>query len=260
MKRSAAVGILVAGVFCGLAMEASEARADLVPPGQSTVDYSFKVTGLPANSDLVLLAYPCGTSNGRPTTDVRKLDDGVSVGVGRRGGNCTLYVVSKAKYTAFMASYKPADTFEDKPLSDFMAKATKCKGAPSPVFFVDKNDKRKSIEEVLVVKTMTATACEITPKPSTETVAATSASASASASAPSATASASASASVAPAASSVAPAASASATPAAQASAPPANKGCSAAPSGVGTTHGGAALLALAIVAGLRRRLRRTGA
>jgi MYXO-CTERM domain-containing protein len=255
MKRIASLLVLL-----GLNIVAASARADLAIPGQNSVEYSFKVTGLPAAGDLVLLAYPCGSSSGRPSTNVHKIDEGVAVTVGRRGGDCALYVTSKAKYAAFSATYKPTDSYEDKPLADFMGKATKCKGAPKPTHFVSDPDRRKSIEESLVVKTMTASACEVIAKPSTETVAATSATTAPSA--PSAAATTSSVPSVAsptastPVVSSVAPSTLSSATSTAPASSPPQSKGCSNAPGSPGGFRW-AALGVVALVAGLRRYTRR---
>jgi len=252
MKRIASLAVLV-----GLTVVAAGARADLAIPGQNSVEYSFKVTGLPAAGDLVLLAYPCGSSNGRPSTNVRKIDEGVAVSVGRRGGDCALYVTSKAKYAAFTATYKPTDSYEDKPLADFMGKATKCKGAPTPTHFVSDPDRRKSIEESLVVKTMTATACEVGPKLSADTATAPSVSAAPSAqAATSAVPSAAAPAASTPVASSAVPSTLSSATSNAPASSPPQSKGCSNAPGSPGGFRW-AALGVVALVAGLRRYTRR---
>jgi len=252
MKRIASLLVLL-----GLNIVAASARADLTFPGQNSVEYSFKVTGLPAAGDLVLLAYPCGTSSGRPSNEVRVVDDGAAVTVGRRGGDCALYVTTKAKYVAFTASYKPSSSYEDKPLADFMGKATKCKGAPKPTHFVSDPDRRKSIEESLVVKTMTASACEIIAKPSTETVAAPSATTAPSAhAATSGVPSAAAPAASTPVASSAVPSTLSSATSNAPASSPPQSKGCSNAPGSPGGFRW-AALGVVALVAGLRRYTRR---
>ncbi|HEU4410129.1 MAG TPA: hypothetical protein VFS43_33045 [Polyangiaceae bacterium] len=141
----------------------SAARADLPPPdGLKYVGYSFTVTGLAAAGDRVLFAYPCGGSSGAPVAEHQKLEEGRAVSVGRRGGNCTVYAISKASYDAFLARYKPTNGYQDPALDALAKGATKCAGGPTPTFQLATSDPRSSVNESLAVRAVTETQCALT--------------------------------------------------------------------------------------------------
>lgn len=215
------------------------AHADIAPPdGFKSVDYSFSVTGLGVAKDEVLLAFPCGPSNGVPWRGYVKVDEGKAVKVGTRGGDCELRHIAKAAYDAFAPTYKATNAYENPALEAFMKKTLPCQGAPSLLMTVSSTEPRDTIEEKLVVKELSATACRIESLPSSlpAVKAKPAPSASASASAPS---------------SATAPAASGPATLVPSPPAPPRSKtGCSAAPSPVNEPLS-VPLVALAVALGV---------
>ena len=82
--------------------------------------------------------------------------------MGRRGGACTLYAIEKTKYDDFAKTYTPKEgSGSDPKLASFSATATKCAGAPSPLFVVAKTDARNAILEDLDVKALDASKCTI---------------------------------------------------------------------------------------------------
>jgi MYXO-CTERM domain-containing protein len=184
---TAVVGLAVA--FAG-----SVARADLPPPdGQKFVPYGFRVEGVSAQTDWVLLAYPCSDSNGRPMDEYQVVSEGANIGVGRRGGTPRLYAMKRADYDAFAKTYKPSDAFPDKALADLFGgnKVVACDKGPTPVHQISSSDPRAGVTESLKLVSVDASSCHV--------VAVADGSA-----APSATANATASPAVAPAASSTA--------------------------------------------------------
>jgi hypothetical protein len=149
----------VAALFA-LTCSAPSARADVPPPdGSRYVGYSFTVTGLAAAGDRVLFAYPCGSSNGAPVAEYRKVEEGRAVSVGRRGGGCTIYATSKASFDAFAATYRPANGVQDPALDALAKGAVKCSGGPSPSFRLPTSDSRSSIEETFAVRAVTDAEC-----------------------------------------------------------------------------------------------------
>jgi hypothetical protein len=166
---------------CTITSLASSAFADAPPPtGQKFVGYSFTVTGLAAAPEQVLLAYPCGPSQGSPTAAYANVEEGKAVSVGRRGGLCTMYTKSKASHDEFLKTYKPTNETTDPALAEFMKDAVKCDGGPAPSFVLPSTDSRDVISETFAVKTLTSSSCSITnttpsptPKPTTTPVAPT---------------------------------------------------------------------------------------
>lgn len=167
MRPSPALAIVAAATLVGTL--SSLAHADLPPPnGQKYVSYTFTVTGLAAAPDQVLFAFPCGTSAGAPIAQHQKIDEGKSVTVGRRGGGCTVYTISKAKYDAFAATYKPTNIGSDPALDALAKDSVKCDGGPNPKFDLPSSDPRDVIADTYAVKTLTAAACALsttTPPP-----------------------------------------------------------------------------------------------
>jgi MYXO-CTERM domain-containing protein len=154
----------LATLLVGAALSAS-VRADLPPPGgEKFVDYSFVVTGLAVSPDRVFFAFPCGTSNGTPYKEHVKLEEGVPVRVGRRGGDCTIYSMAKGEYEAWAKDYKPTQSVQDPALDALAAKALKCTGAPALVFTLPTSDPRNAVQETLELKTSTATSCVLVSK------------------------------------------------------------------------------------------------
>ncbi len=136
------------------------------PPDVKVVNYSFAVKGFPAGTDRVLFAYPCGErSGGAPVDEHRKLEDGVTVNVGRRGGNCTIYSANKGVYEAWLKDYKPTMTARDPALEKLAGDSVKCAGGPTPTFTVGKNDPRTAIHQTLTVQALDATTCTLNAEP-----------------------------------------------------------------------------------------------
>lgn len=143
---------------------ASSAFADVAPPqDQKEVSYAFVVTGsVPA--DRVVFAYPCGTSNGAPQDEMRVVESGKPLTVGKRGGNCAIYSIARTAYDDFVKTYTPSTTTGTEPkLAAFAATAQKCSGAPSPRFLLAKTDSRNAIVEELDL-TVDATKCSVAPR------------------------------------------------------------------------------------------------
>lgn len=145
-----------------LFLVASAASADLAPPDdQKSVGYSFAVHGI-TSVDRVVFAFPCGTSDGAPKDELRVLENDKALTVGRRGGECTLYSIEKTKYDDFAKTYTPKEgSGKDAKLDAFAATATKCSGAPSPLFVIAKTDARSAIKEDLDVKALDASSCKV---------------------------------------------------------------------------------------------------
>jgi hypothetical protein len=152
--------LLVAGA---LLAAASSARADLPPPdGTKFVGFAFKVDNLASFKDFALLAYPCGTSDGRPTAEMAELAEGTPVPVGRRGGNCKLYAMPRADLDA----WKKGVTGNREEAMDALFKSAKvraCTGAPDIVHTLPTSDPRSTVIQTLHVAQLDAAACSITP-------------------------------------------------------------------------------------------------
>lgn len=154
------VSSLLALLFVTLA--ATSANADVAPPnGQKQVNYTFTLKGLATAPDQAVFAFPCGGSNGAPHDEHRLLEENKSTTVGRRGGACTLYTISKASYDEWAKTYTPADGNTDPALTALAGRAKKCTGAPTPSFELKTADTRSSIDEVLEVKTLNAGDCVV---------------------------------------------------------------------------------------------------
>jgi hypothetical protein len=81
MKHLTACAIGVAGLFV-----TASALADLPPPdGTKFVGFSFTIKGVDANKNMLLLAYPCGPSDGAPDNEIA-IEEGKSVDVGSHLG------------------------------------------------------------------------------------------------------------------------------------------------------------------------------
>ncbi|HVJ90652.1 MAG TPA: hypothetical protein VM580_12675, partial [Labilithrix sp.] len=147
-------------VFAGsVAAFERDVRADVPPPeGRKRVDYAFNVKGLSAAADRVLFAYPCGPSNGAPTLEYVKLEEGASVTVGRRGGSCAIYSIGKPAYEAWLSAKSSTPGAAQHP-DALVAQSVKCSGGPSPSFEIASNDPRTAITETFRVSTLDATSC-----------------------------------------------------------------------------------------------------
>lgn len=148
-------------------LAAAPARADVAPePGRKRVGFSFVVKGLSAAPDRVLFAYPCGDSNGAPIVEHKKIDEGVPLSVGRRGGACTIYSIAKTTYEPWAREYKPTRAMKDEALEKLASQSVKCSGGPTPTFEIASSDARTSIEQILNVTTLNATDCVLAPSSS----------------------------------------------------------------------------------------------
>ena len=154
-------------VFAGsVAGSERDARADVPPaPGRKRVDYAFSVKGLSVAPDRVLFAYPCGPSNGAPSLESVKLEDGRSVTVGRRGGGCQVYAIGKSAYDAWVAA-NPSTPGATPHVDALVSQSLKCTGGPSPMFEIASSDPRSAITETFRVTTLDATSCVLTAEPS----------------------------------------------------------------------------------------------
>jgi len=170
MASSLVRSLLAATAASSLFLVATAASADVSPPDdQKSVGYSFAVHGI-TSVDRVVFAFPCGTSDGAPKDELRVLENDKAITVGRRGGVCTLYSIEKTKYDDFAKTFTPKEgSGSDPKLAAFAATATKCSGAPNPVFVIPKTDARSSIKEDLDVKTLDASTCKVETRATTPT-------------------------------------------------------------------------------------------
>lgn len=161
--------VFVSAIVLGALAISSTARADIPPPdGQKRVGFEFTVRGLAATPDRIVFAYPCGPlSSGSPVDEHSLVEEGKPVSVGYRsgagspGGACNLYTVSKSVYDEWKKTYEQQYKGDDPKLKELTGKALKCTGRPTPSFVLKSDDARSKIEEVLDVKTLTDTSCEI---------------------------------------------------------------------------------------------------
>ncbi len=133
MKGPSTTRILVASLLAlASGFSTRGAQADVPPPGGTRfLDHDFVVAGTTGAKGDAFFAYPCSMSSGVPVLDYRVLEEGKPVSVGRRGGSCEVYRISKAKLDAFIAKYQgyPRDK-RDAELEAFVKGAHKCNGAP----------------------------------------------------------------------------------------------------------------------------------
>jgi hypothetical protein len=150
------IGLRRLSLVSALALVPSTALADLPPPdGTKNVGFSFKITGVAAAPDRVVFSYPCSPSNGAPMMELVKVEEGVAIPMGRRGGGCPLYAIAKSDYDAW-AKQTPRPTPET-----LVAKAMKCTGAVTPAFTTSTSDSRNEIQQTLEVTKLDATTCAI---------------------------------------------------------------------------------------------------
>jgi len=154
---------LAIALVCSVAAfsSATSARADLPPPdGQKFVGYGFGVANIDAYAkDYALLAYPCGTSSGAPIAEMAEIQAGANISVGRRGGNCQLYVMARADFEAWK---KQGDKSENA--LDVLFKSSKvrsCTGGPNIRHQLPKSDSRDGITETLKISKLDAKDCVI---------------------------------------------------------------------------------------------------
>lgn len=153
--------LLAAAALATLSTFAASSRADLPPEdGTRNVGYSFSVRGLAKAPDRVIVAYPCGTSNGAPDNVLVRLEEGRSVPVGRRGGECALFSLSREDYEAEAKALEGGDADKAR-LDALVAKGKRCDGGPTPDHILPKDDTRGEIAEVLEVKALSATECVV---------------------------------------------------------------------------------------------------
>lgn len=144
-------------------LAAPSARADLAPPDDTKyVGFEFVVKGAPTSGDLVLVAYPCSTSNGAPMREAKVIGDG-PVSVGRRGGDCRLFAVPRADFEKLSASLPKERAPRDAALQTFFDKAKACEGKPSLTFALPKRDPRDVVREELSVVELSAARCKVAP-------------------------------------------------------------------------------------------------
>jgi MYXO-CTERM domain-containing protein len=151
--------VLVAGA---LLAAATSARADLPPPnGTKFVGFAFEVDDLAAVKDFVLLAYPCGSSNGAPIAEMAELKEGTPVSVGRRGGDCQLYAMARADFD----EWRKGVTGNQGAAVDALFKSPRvraCTGGPEHVYTLPISDSRSTVTQTLHVAQLDANGCSIT--------------------------------------------------------------------------------------------------
>lgn len=154
---------MVALLALGLGLCAAPARADVAPPsGVKYVGYAFNVENLEAFADFALVAYPCSASSGVPMAELVELAPGRDVAVGRRGGSCKLYGLSKAELAAWRKSNPDPGRGTTNPAADaLVAKAKACSGGPTPVASLPSSDPRKIVTETLRVTKLDADGCTV---------------------------------------------------------------------------------------------------
>jgi hypothetical protein len=156
---------LVVATVLGLALSgASVASADLPPPdGQKFVNYAFKVEGLGKYADYVLLAYPYSLSNGAPTTEHAKLEDGKETGLGRRSAQPKLYAMNKRAYEEWLESYEPTHSMDDPALTALFTsdKVIPCDAKLTPSYQLATTDPRSAIVEAFRIEALGEKSCKL---------------------------------------------------------------------------------------------------
>jgi hypothetical protein len=248
LPRRLALALVPLTLTC---LSAPPARADLAPPDDTKyVGFEFVVKGAPTSGDLVLVAYPCSTSNGAPMREAKAIGDG-PVSVGRRGGDCRLFAAPRADFEKLVASLPQDRAPRDAALKSFFDKAKECEGKPSLTFALPKRDPRDVVREELTVVELSAARCKIAPLKAGNTTSATAApsaapSATTAATTPSATTAA------------TTPSATPPSVPTAGGP-PPARTGCSAAPAPASADLASVLGLGLGLATAMAARRRRRG-
>jgi hypothetical protein len=151
--------------FALAALASTPARADLPPPdGQKFVSYAFRVEGLAAFPEHVLLAFPWSLSSGRPTEEHAVVEDKKPLSVGRRSGAPKLYSMKRSDYDAWKVSYKPpSDNYEDPELKALFVshKVRVCDAAPSVRHVLSTDDSRSEVVEVIRAVAIDDARCDL---------------------------------------------------------------------------------------------------
>jgi hypothetical protein len=157
---------------------AAPSRADHPPPdGQKYVGYAFKIQGLSAFPDHVVVAWPWSASNGVPTREFAVLSNDMPLQVGRRGPSIELFAVKKTTWETFLQNElggaQPDNVAKAEALTAFLAppNAVPCNAKPRPTFVLSSSDPRKTVEEVFTAKQLGDTTCMLERQASNEPVA-----------------------------------------------------------------------------------------
>jgi len=147
----------------------STAHADAPPPDdQKYVGYSFKIEGLAAFPDVVVVAWPWSLSNGAPTREYAVLTDDTPLRVGRRSPTIKLYAVGKVAWETFvkteLGNAQPDNDAKVSALNAFLTapNAAACNENPNDIHVISDSDPRSIVEDVYSAKTLSASACELT--------------------------------------------------------------------------------------------------
>jgi hypothetical protein len=147
----------------------STAHADAPPPdGKKHVGYAFKIQGLAAFPDHVVVAWPWSLSNGSPTREYAVLTDETPLRVGRRSPTVKLYAVGKAAWEAFVKAElnnaQPDNDAQVSALNAFLVapNAAACNENPNDIHVISDSDPRSVVEDVFSAKMLSASSCELT--------------------------------------------------------------------------------------------------
>ncbi len=148
---------------------ASTAHADAPPPdGKKYVGYAFRIQGLSAFPDHVLVAWPWSLSNGAPTREYAVLTDDTPLRVGRRSPTVKLYAVGKGAWEAFVKAElnnaQPDSDAQVSALNAFLVSpnAAACNENPDDIHVISDSDPRSVVEDVYAAKALSASSCELT--------------------------------------------------------------------------------------------------
>ncbi|MCC6620217.1 MAG: hypothetical protein IT385_03125 [Deltaproteobacteria bacterium] len=140
------------------------ARADVPPEdGLKYVGNTFRVTGLAAFPDHVVVAYPWSASNGAPTHEHVVMRDGDPVSIGRRSPNIVLWAVRHDAWEAFAKTLVKDEDRDAAALEAFLRapNAVRCDARPVPIGTIDEDDPRDVIDHPLIVRSITDAACSL---------------------------------------------------------------------------------------------------
>lgn len=126
MRRKVSLhGVLAMLGLLGATSVAYEARADVPPPpDQKRAPFELTVRGLGAVPDQVMFAYPISASNGAPTFELWRIEDGKAVQLGRRSPTPRLYLMNAAAFSAWRDAHPETRETKDPALEALVASSS----------------------------------------------------------------------------------------------------------------------------------------
>jgi len=142
--------------------------ADILPTSGKYVPYKVEVTSMPESTDMKLVIFPWGESNGRPEADIKFIEPLTPVYFGRRvaGGRPKFWAVhADAKVLSELNDLRRAsEAIEDiEAIEDWLKKQTNavsCKGPVIDPRFLAESGEEEFLDKFAVVS-MNADRCEV---------------------------------------------------------------------------------------------------